>query len=163
MKQCIAWQILLRKFCSLAMFAVTGILIVALSGCLSFKLTENSAAEIAMGMENDKGGGLGVVGAQDPIKFLLLKVAQLETVTEMQQAEIESLKARGSEESVQTRQAEATSIMKKVWRKHEHQRRTGTSAATRVGDAAMRPVGPIFVSPLQLRRLSRGPRRQLGA
>ena len=117
------------------MLAITRILMVAvaLPGCISFKLTAENV--VATG-RSDK---------EDPMKFLLLKVAQLETLAEVQQAAIASLtdrvqfmevssKTKGPEaKDAQAGLEEATSIIKKVWHKHDHQRRTGTPAATRVG------------------------------
>ncbi|OLQ01772.1 hypothetical protein AK812_SmicGene15487 [Symbiodinium microadriaticum] len=109
------------------MLAITRILMVAvaLPGCISFKLTAENV--VATG-RSDK---------EDPMKFLLLKVAQLETLAEVQQAAIASLtdrvqfmevssKTKGPEaKDAQAGLEEATSIIKKVWHKHDHQRRTG--------------------------------------
>ncbi|CAE7221728.1 unnamed protein product, partial [Symbiodinium sp. KB8] len=128
------------------------ILMVMFAGCLSFKLSEPPSGtekqgapghvegpEDASGAEGDGLGGLG-----KNLNFLLVKVAQLEALAEMQQAEIAthrleiaSLKKErhsGSDsptaetqsaEEAETRLEETTAVLKNVWRKHEHQRRTG--------------------------------------
>jgi len=156
----------------MAMFAATArILTVMLAGCLSFKLSEPSAGKQAQagfgdpgieegpprGHGSDGGHGLGLGGLGKNLNFLLVKVAQLEALAEMQQAEIAthrleiaSLKEghRGPTkmdpskleillEEMQTRSTgaagldEATALLKKVWHKHEHQRRTRAQAAGR--------------------------------
>ncbi|CAE7925412.1 unnamed protein product [Symbiodinium necroappetens] len=140
------------------------ILMVMFAGCLSFKLSEPPSGtekqgapghvegpEDASGAEGDGLGGLG-----KNLNFLLVKVAQLEALAEMQQAEIAThrleiallkkerhsgsdsptaevspskprsiLLETQSEEEAKTRLEETTAVLKNVWRKHEHQRRTG--------------------------------------
>ena len=150
------------------------ILIVMFAGCLSFKLSEppsgtetqgapgrveGEGPEDASGAEGDGLGGLG-----KNLNFLLVKVAQLEALAEMQQAEIATHRLKiaslekerhsgsdgilletQSEEEAKTRLEETTVVLKNVWRKHEHQRRTGAQAA----------VGRVFCKPLHPLRSSR--------
>ncbi|CAE7515684.1 unnamed protein product [Symbiodinium sp. CCMP2592] len=145
----------------MAMFAVTARLLAMMwAGCVCFKLSEpplgqGSAAKEAAsgyveGAEDAQGDG---VGLGKNLKFLLVKVAQLEALAEMQQAEIASHRleiaslkkeqGKGLEvdpakhlgilleemqttgEGSKTRLDEATDVLKKVWGKQEYQRRTG--------------------------------------
>jgi len=147
------------------------ILIVMFAGCLSFKLSEPPSGtetqgapgrvegpEDASGAEGDGLGGLG-----KNLNFLLVKVAQLEALAEMQQAEIATHRLKiaslekerhsgsdgilletQSEEEAKTRLEETTAVLKNVWRKHEHQRRTGHfkgSGPMRSGPEALRERG----------------------
>eukprot|EP00439_Symbiodinium_sp_Y106_P048874 s6025_g6.t1 len=149
------------------------ILIVMFAGCLSFKLSEppsgtetqgapgrveGEGPEDASGAEGDGLGGLG-----KNLNFLLVKVAQLEALAEMQQAEIATHRLKiaslekerhsgsdgilletQSEEEAKTRLEETTVVLKNVWRKHEHQRRTGHfkgSVPMRSGPEALRERG----------------------